>query len=189
MAAVCVAAQPVSVYTNDTTIIHDFRADSMKYGNTVSLTSSSANALVVLADDTANAGFATDSIKFDFGVQYGVVVVDSTVGRNKKDTLYGPHIRGGTMSTLAADTAGKWVDWSLTFSTDSTTGEPPVIMGVMDSSNVNGMVGTIQRFTSVYPAHMVRPWFKALTGCRTADGFIKLRCQVLQLTYLPVRQQ
>lgn len=184
ISAWCVISQPLSIYNNDTTHYHSFNADSFAFGNITYLTSSSANMFVVLADDTSSSGYSGDSIKLDFGIRYGTVTVKSN---NRKDTTFGPLIRVGTMSTLAADTAGKWTDVSLMFSTDSTTGEPPLIQGVMDSVNVTGYACLKQRFVTIKPDHLVQPWVKGLTGNITGS-YLRLLTQITQLEWLPVKR-
>jgi len=179
-----VHAAPI-VYNNDTTLIREFGADSLKYGRVANLTSSAYNTIVVQADDTVIAGFDVDSIKFDFGYRIGWQVPNSNV---RTDTTWSPLIRVGTFSTVAADTAGKWVNETV-FDTDSSTGEPAVIIGLMDTLNVLGYAVTASRFTNVTQGHFIQPWIKGLTGNRTSDGFVKVRTQLIQLNYLPTRAQ
>lgn len=174
-------------YTNweDTTTYTSFKADSLKFGNIVNLTSSSANALVCMVNDTNVAGYAADTAKLIFGYRLGRIVINAS---GKKDTSWDYKVRAGSFSTLPADTAGKWTTKALYTSVDSTTGDEIPLVGVMDTVHTTGFAVTCAKVNPCCGAALMQPWIMGLSGNRT-NGWIKVRTQFTQLKYLPTRQQ
>ena len=172
------------VINNDTTLFWSFKADSLKYGNVAEMTSASFNTICIGANDTNSSVYATDSIKFDYGVQFGSIVVNSLV---KNDTAWSTFFYLGRFSTIPSDTAGKWVTPTNWITVDS-TGSTGNRSGVMDSSSVTGYAYTSAPFDQPYSCEFVRPWIKGVSGNRVG-GWVKVRTQLKQLKYLPTRAQ
>ena len=86
---------------------------------------------MVLFDDTNVAGYAKDTVKFRYGYRRGFVVVNS-IGR--ADTTWRNLVLLDTVSTLPADTAGKWISKFTVQGTDTATGYEFWKKGLMDSS-------------------------------------------------------
>jgi hypothetical protein len=170
--------------SKDTSLIWSFKADSLKFGRVIPLSGSSIFELCVSADDTNAAGYKSDSIKFDAGIRYGVQEVNSSTST---DTAWGPLIKIGRFSTLAADTAGKWISSAIMLSSDS-IGTPVATWGYMDSTNVAGYAVTRGQVVVYGAANIVQTWVKGVTGNRVG-GWIKVRTQIKQPIYLPVRNQ
>ena len=184
--AIC-AAPLFNTGWQDTCTYLNFKADSLKLGTVVSETGAYCNTLVVMASDTNVAGYKNAVIKFKYGYRLGYQVINAS---GKLDTSWGYKVTVGQISTLAADTAGKWISHDIFTTTDSTTGQELPLIGMMDTIMVTGFLATKAGFTP-FPkvASYIQPWIKGVTGNRTSGAFIKVRTQVVQTQFIPVRGQ
>jgi hypothetical protein len=183
--AIC-AAPLFNTGWQDTCTIADFKADSLKFGTVIAATGSYCNTMVILANDTSSAAYKTDSIKFKFGYRLGYQVINAS---GKLDTSWGYKVTVGQLSTLPADTAGKWINVDVFTTTDSTTGQELPLIGMMDTLKVTGFLSTKAAFTA-YPktASYIQPWIKGIAGNKVT-GWVKVRTQIIQNLFVPVRGQ
>ena len=180
------SAPQFSTGWQDTNTYVNFRADSLKLGAVVNLNGGYCNTLIIEANDTSTAGYAADSIKFKFGYRLGYSVINAS---GKLDTSWGYKVTVGQISTIPADTAGKWISHAIFTTTDSTTGQEIPLIGMMDTMLVAGFLTTEAAFTS-FPktAQYVQPWVMGLAGNKLGS-FVKVRSQIMQAQWVPVRGQ
>jgi hypothetical protein len=164
------------------TITTKFNADSIRYSDVIEWSANENKSILVLFNDTNNAGFFLDTVKFMYGYQRGFTTVNAS---GKLDTTWRELVATDTVSTLPADTAGKWISKSLVVGTDKTTGFQSATTGLMDTSSVSGYAVACSYFSPAWSG-LARAWVKGLTG-NMATGWIKLKIQWAERPFYNVR--
>ena len=123
----------------DTAEIVDFNGTDLLYSKAFDLSSYENTRVLLKVDDTASAGFASDSVNFGFGYQVGMETVDTG---GTRDTAWGPIVWKDTLH-------------------DSTMGTVPV--GWEDSTGIITLAGRYFDTLSVagyatYQNSIVPPW-------------------------------
>ena len=149
----------------DTTSITDFSADSLKYGDPFVLSNYENTRITVAFDDTSSAGFASDSVKFYYFIQFGAPILNSS---GKLDTTWDNNpIIIDTVDMLTA------ANFTTTYSALLSDGTYLETMGIIDSSSVSGYAVSSHCFPLAWNV-WARVGVKGLTG-NNVDSFIKLR--------------
>jgi hypothetical protein len=177
-------AQMNSTNNQNISVINNFNADSLKFGDVIDFSANENKVAMVLFNDTNIAGYAKDTVKFRYGYRRGFVVVNS-LGR--ADTTWRNLVLLDSVSTLPADTAGKWISKFTVQGTDTATGYEFWKKGLMDSSWVTGYVTATTPFTPAW-ASLAQLWIQGLSGNRT-NAWIKVKLQWIERKFINVRQQ
>ena len=146
---------------NDTAIIADFKADSLKYTKSFPLSAFENSRVVFMVNDTSAAGFGDDSIKIQWGYQTFSLCWDSNTveilnnSRTSLDTCFDIRIEldSALTDSIGAQTIGV-VD-----STGVITRNPMQ----MDSVNVTGLAVTSKWFVPEWDTH-IRFWAQGIAG-------------------------
>lgn len=120
--------------------------------------------VTVSADDTARAGFASDSVKFRWGVEFGNIVMNMATG--SKDTTWVERILVDTFF----DTVTNFV--KTVYSVD-TLGNYSRVLKFIDTVNVSGCA-VQDRSVIPYWRPLMRFWYAGITGNVASTGFVKL---------------
>jgi hypothetical protein len=159
-----------------------FNADSIRFSDVIEWSANENKCLLILFNDTNNAGFKLDTVKFVYGYQRGFTTVNAS---GKLDSTWRELVATDTVSTLPADTAGKWISNSVIFGTDKATGYQEVTKGLMDTVGVSGYAVASSYFAPAWSG-LARAWVKGLTG-NMATGWIKLKIQWAERPFSNVR--
>lgn len=173
----CQAADTFKNYWGwgDTSQIAEFAADSLKYSRTFTLGDPDGLRLIVMCDDTASAGFASDSVAFYFGYQTGCPMLDSS---GSVDTLWDVPI---ILDTIEIDSFGVYKS-----GTSSAAGVPTIAKNNVDTLQIDGFAVKSMRFQPYYDV-LIRYYFKGLTG--NSVGYpVYLRIQHIKRIGAPVRE-
>jgi hypothetical protein len=119
----------------DTSQVHLFRSDSLRYSKVFPLSMYENMAVVTKFDDTASAGFASDSCVFTYGYQVGYPVYNSS---GTYDTAWYSKIR---LESITSANIGKVNDGT----TDS-LGQIALSPGSIDTSSVSGYAISIAQY-------------------------------------------
>jgi hypothetical protein len=177
-----VMAEYNSTAIQDITTTLNFRADSIRYSDVIQWSANENKSLMVLFNDTNAPGAGVDTVKFHYGYQRGFTTINSN---GKLDTTWRNLVALDTVSTLPADTAGKWINNTNIVGTDKTTGYESVTKGLMDTSYVTGYTVVESSFSPKWSG-LARGWVKGLTGNSTL-GWIKLKLHWAERPFMNVR--
>lgn len=152
-------------FLSDTSKITDFRADSLKYSKTFLLSQYENTRIRVVFNDSSSAGYASDSVKFYYFVQFGSPILNAS---GKLDTAWNnnPII----IDTVDMLTAGNFVQQYSSLLNDGTFTEA---MKVIDTVYTTGYATNSHCFPLFWDV-FCRVGVKGLTG-NNKDSFIKLR--------------
>lgn len=165
----------------DTSNIAKFNADSLKYSKWYQLSSFENMAAIVMANDTAHAGFKADSVKFIWGIQYGDPVLNFS---GKRDTCFRKACIIDTFSSTAADTV--YLN-PTTYGYFDSTGTQCLGLRQIDTVQVTGFMTQNRSVTPEWHSYF-RFFAKGLTG-NTTRGFVQLWFAPVRRQYIPVRNQ
>ncbi len=158
----------------DTSIVYNFGADSLKFSKTFNISNAENKTLYIMCNDTSNAGFANDTISFEWGYQIGslrrvgslwdtVWSINVVVDTCDLDSVYNP-------STYAAD---RWLT--------GTDGTITAVYGIVDTSSLTGYVYQWHDITPPW-GHYLRMYFKGLSS-NVLGSCIKLIAGIDQRDY------
>lgn len=176
-AAACFGQANISGF-GDTSQVAAFRADSLKYSKWFPLSTYENMNAVVLVNDTSAAGYASDSVKFIWGVQYGDPVLNSS---GKLDTTVRQKL---IVVDTFFDTSTNFV---LGYGSFDSTGTQAAGLKSIDSVNVTGFMAQSRNISPEWHGY-VRFFAKGLTKNKVA-AFLKIRFAMVRRVYVPVRQQ
>lgn len=149
----------------DTTAVSSFNADSTGVTKAFELSRYENIRLIVFADDTSEAGYASDSIKFSWGIELGDVILNSS---NVRDTTWQGRYIVDTFDILTAANS------ALKYSSLDSMGRYNKIRGFIDTSYVTGWaVQDVEPFDYIPWAPIFRFWYIGLTGNITGS-YVKL---------------
>jgi hypothetical protein len=141
---------------NDTSQIVNFKADSMKYSKVFLLSQNENLRIDMMADDSSATGYASDSVKFYWGIQLGHPTLNGT-GSGTKDTFWSNELitldTFNMRVTTNAATAYRLVD-----STGTYTNAPQS----HDTLSVTGFAVQSRQFSPAWDVYF-RVWLKGLT--------------------------
>ncbi len=151
----------------DTAYIPDtLQADTLKYTRVFTIDDKEELRVVVMANDTSVAGLTSDSIYFDYGYQFGELVLNSSGNR---DTAWGDRIQ---IDSMVLDSFGK-----VNVGTMVATGVLTSYYGGADTSAVSGYAVKVRRIAmdwgQVWGSY-IRFWAKG--RARNRKGKILLLC-------------
>jgi hypothetical protein len=190
LSIVLAAAFAVSAQNNlnwngfDSSQIATFRADSLKFSKPFILSNAENKLLVIVYDDTANAGRNGDSVKASVFYQLGSPII---TGDKTYDTVWTNCI---PLDTIAALTTANYYNpltatgatiWSLDASTDLATRPHSQVDTTLGTSSSALWVG----FTPYWSPY-IRFGLKGLTGNKVGR-FIPTRIYFAQRKYVNVR--
>lgn len=162
----------------DTAMINGFKADSLKYSKWFNLSTYENCRFLCLVDDTASAGFASDSVSFYWGLQFGTNCLN---GNNKPDTAIGARLQIDTFTIVGTGSA----NLAMAIRAIDSTGFFPLALKRVDSTAVTGFM-TQDRSVAPEWAPVVRFWAKGLTGNKVGAP-LKLRFAKVQRQFSGVR--
>jgi hypothetical protein len=169
----------------DTAQIVTFKADTLRLTKTFVSSNGENKALVVIADDTSNAGRNLDSIKFHFGYQLGYPVKGLT---GVDDTAW---TNGIPLDTFDMRTAGNYyhpdkLTGSAIWTLDATTDMPVRKHLQVDTSMTALGSAMVVPFTPYWSPY-IRFFLKGLTLNKVTQ-FLLVRVVFEQRGYINVRQ-
>jgi len=133
--------------------------------------------MICKVDDTTAAGFASDSIQFDWGYQLGYLTMDSA---NLEDTLWTKEFFFlDSMSTAnfgAADVEGYVRSSDMVAVIDSLSGQA-------DTTDVDGYASQARPFSLLKWAHFIRPWVRGLGKNQLKGEELRLNMHLIQKYY------
>jgi hypothetical protein len=129
--------------------------------------------VITMTDDTTQAGFASDSINFEFGFQVATTCYDTTTDTTARikdvvDTLPRPLLI--TLDTMRADSFG------VAAQSGYVDPEGDIVVsqtGAVDTSNVDGYAAMFNTFAKPV-GHMIRMWTKGLGGKQISSDSTKV---------------
>lgn len=152
----------------DTTILWVAGTDTIRYSKVYKATEGAASAVVVMANDTASAGFASDSTRLVYGYQVGCPVIN---GSGLIDTAWGML---DTLDTLCASGYGTNVGGGrYDIATDLIT----ETWGKADTSMVTGYAYQIRPVRPYNWAPLYRVWINGITGTATTANKVVVGLQ------------
>lgn len=146
-------------YRDDTTYVASFNADSSGVTKVFNMANFENPVLSVLCDDTSSTGYASDSIKFVWGIQWMNVVMNSS---GKKDTSAFFNLVCDTFDIL---TAANMVYDTIT---PDTLGNFTIPRQFIDTVNVSGYAAQTYPIF-YYTTPLFRFWYEGLTGNKTGS--------------------
>jgi len=155
-------AQVNSSGYKDTAIVY-FQGVDSGYTKAFELSQYENMSFAVSADDTLEAGFADDSTNFRWGIQRGIVFINSS---NRQDTSWRTKYELDTFDILTA--ANMVVQTTVV----DTSGNAQEVKGFIDTVGVTGRA--VQECSPLIRwAPLVRFWYVGLAGNRVEDGNIR----------------
>lgn len=137
---------------NDTSQVHLFRSDSLRYSKIFPLTMFENMAIVAKFDDTSATGYANDSVSFTYGYQVGYPVYDTG---GTKDTAWTYMV---TLDTVASANLG-----TVNIGFVDSTGTTAISQKDIDTLNVSGYATSIAQFSPPWGV-FIRYWAQGQTG-------------------------
>jgi hypothetical protein len=164
----------------DTSVIANFKADSVKYSKAFLLSAGENLRVTVFAADTGVAGFATDSVKFVWYIQTGRP--NWTTGRRGNVVDWSTNLM--TIDTFDMRTAANFVPDTMVLAADYTVTQP---LKSIDTSSSCGLASQSRAFPfewDVYYRVVVRG-----LATNNISGFLRVVVQNSQRKYLPSRNR
>jgi len=162
----------------DTTIVSNFRSDSLKYSKVMSISAYQNAVIVVSADDTSAAGFASDSINFAIKYRLGLRTWGklSNSGKLYPDTAWS---KEWALDTFNIKGTNKIYQAAADQTIDQTTDQPLSTYGLIDTLNVSKFATLIR--TPIIPAwaELIQIEVKGLAGNKIGS-YIRLIIQKTQ---------
>lgn len=146
---------------NDTAIIADFKADSLKFTKSFPLSAFENSRVIFMVNDTSSAGFGSDSIKIQWGYQTFSLCWDSNTveqqnnSRTSLDTCFDIRIE---LDSALSDSIGAY-----NIGTVDSTGVITRSPMQMDSLNVTGLAIASKWFVPEWDTH-IRFWAQGIAG-------------------------
>ena len=168
----------------DTAMIKDsIGTDDIVYTKSFSLSKGRYNRLTILATDTTEAGFADDSLEFDYGYQSGRLVLDSGIVENGSritniDTAWDVRVKLGDFSNADLGT--------MTEASIDSTGALTIGTSNIDTLNVDGLAYMTVQYSQLWDV-LVRYWLQGNAANSTEP--VKIIIQHNQQTAELVKQQ
>jgi hypothetical protein len=166
----------------DTAAIANFKADTLRFSKAFNLTNGENKAVLIHAEDTANAGRGGDSINFYYGYQLGFPNYTVT---GMYDTTWTQAMPIDTFSTRTA--ARFYNPNALTgaafFSVDSTTDAINSLYHGVDTSSSGSNSYQWHSFVPQW-APLIRFYFKGISQNRIGK-FVRVRVNLYQRKYVP----
>lgn len=160
----------------DTTQIHSFKADSLKYSGVFRLSAFENISFQVLVNDTSRAGFQGDSVNFFYFLERGLLTINKL---GKPDTIWSPvPIIIDSVNMLVAG------NFARSFSVVGTDGNYTEVLKELDTTSVTGYAVNERVITPAW-AVLGRVGFKGLTGNKTGR-FLDLRFGINRREYISV---
>jgi hypothetical protein len=149
----------------DTVLVNGFQGTGTGSTKAMELSQYENMRLSALANDTSAAGYASDSIKFRWGMQFGVPIMNSS---GKLDTTWQEKIE---IDTFDIKTAVNLV--APTYTIDS-LGNFKICKKFIDTTNVTGYA--VQSRDILLPpwSPIFRFWYIGLTGNKVSISYVKL---------------
>lgn len=161
----------------DTSKFIGFKADSLKYSRLLKLSAYENVRIDMFANDTNTAGYGSDSVAFEWGVQNVHTCYNAS---GALDTVFSNRFTIDTFRISVANCVPATVEF------DSLTGSPVKMqLRKIDTLNVTGLAYQT-RNPSVEWDDMFRVWIKGLTGNRVG-GFVRVTSMVTRRLASSVR--
>ena len=165
---------------NDTCAVSSFNADSTGVTRAFQLSQYEAMRFYVMADDTSEDGYDSDSILFKWGFQVGNIVKNSSAAF---DTTWGEKV---LVDTFDIATAGNLVEQEL--SIDTALGNTYQLRDFIDTTNITGFAVQDRYIPAPNWGPLFRFYYAGLTGNITGS-YVKMVFGQSRRTYSNVRNQ
>jgi hypothetical protein len=150
----------------DTAYVSDFQSDSAGVTRAFELSRYENLRLYACADDTTEAGYDSDSICFQWGIEMGDIVLNTS---GTRDTTWQERY---VVDTFDIITTANMVKPVLTLDSIGMFNNPK---SFIDTVNVSGWaVQNCEPFYRIPWSPIYRFWYAGLAGNRIEDGFIPL---------------
>jgi len=164
----CMAQYDYSGWGDTVSIVESLDSATVRYTDWIPGLNRYSEVWVIAAcDDTANAGFASDEINYEFGFQVGTFTMDSnTVEYAQIDTSSEKVLI--TIDTMTVDSFG------VSNHTGYIDDEGNIVVnnrGAIDTSEVPGYA-TMYRYFEKPKGHLIRFWAIGLGGAQSSDSVV-----------------